>query len=302
MQHNVRYVAFALMTSLATQVITAPTPAAAQTQLVEMWLHGKSAHTQASYRLAAARFLAIAGKPLHLVTLAEVQGFATHLAECGLSANTQRTTLSAVKSLLTFGNKIGVLSTNVGTPVSTPKAKDTLTERILTELEVQAMIALETNPRNRAMLRLLYGVGLRVSELCGLKWRDLTARGDTGQATVFGKGSKTRVVLLPASIWQELTALKGNAAAESPVFQSRNSGGHLSRSQVKRIVEAAAKRAGIDAKVSPHWLRHAHASHSLDRGAPIHLVQQTLGHSSVATTSRYLHARPQDSSARFLAL
>lgn len=143
---------------------------------------------------------------------------------------------------------------------------------------------------------------MRVSELCALKWRDLTRRGDTGQATVFGKGGKTRVVLLPATIWQELKALRGNALVNAPVFSSRKQGGHLTRSQVMRIVQAAAKRAGIDAKVSPHWLRHAHASHSLDRGAPIHLVQQTLGHSSVATTSRYLHARPQDTSARFLPL
>jgi len=180
--------------------------------------------------------------------------------------------------------------------------QDTLTERILTESEVQVMIALETNPRNRAMLRLLYGVGLRVSELCALTWRDLTGRGDFGQATVFGKGSKTRFVLLPATIWQELMSIRGAAGSDAPVFPSRKQGGHLTRSQVMRIVRAAAQRAGIDAKVSPHWLRHAHASHSLDRGAPIHLVQQTLGHASVATTSRYLHARPQDSSARFLTL
>jgi integrase/recombinase XerD len=69
-----------------------------------------------------------------------------------------------------------------------------------------------------------------------------------------------------------------------------------------RIVRSAARRVGIEANVSPHWLRHAHASHSLDRGAPIHLVQATLGHASVATTGRYLHARPQDSSARYLDL
>lgn len=277
-------------------------PASAQAQLIEMWLHGKSPPTQESYRLSANRFLAFVGKPLHLVSLAEVQAFATHLKESGLSASTQRTIISAIKSLLSFGNKIGVLSANVGAPVSPPKAKDTLTERILSESEVQVMIALETNPRNRAMLRLLYGVGLRVSELCGLTWRDLTERGDTGQATVFGKGSKTRVVLLPAVIWQELKALRGLAGADDPVFQSRKKSGHLTRSQVMRIVRAQALRAGIDAPVSPHWLRHAHASHSLDRGAPIHLVQQTLGHASVATTSRYLHARPQDSSARFLSL
>ena len=68
-----------------------------------------------------------------------------------------------------------------------------------------------------------------------------------------------------------------------------------------RVVKAA-KRAGLSAEVSAHWLRHAHASHSLDRGAPIHLVQQTLGHASVATTGRYLHARPTDSSARYLGV
>lgn len=301
MQQLTVLVAFTLNTD-APSPSTELKPASAQTRLIEMWLHGKSSLTQESYRLSANRFLKFVGKPLHLVSLAEVQAFATHLAESGLSASTQRTIISAIKSLLSFGNTIGVLSANVGAPVNLPKAKDTLTERILSESEVQVMIALETNPRNRAMLRLLYGVGLRVSELCALKERDLTKRGDTGQATVFGKGSKTRVVLLPAIIWQELKALHGDANADAPVFRSRKKAGHLSRSQVKRIVEAAAKRAGIDANVSPHWLRHAHASHSLDRGAPIHLVQQTLGHASVATTSRYLHARPQDSSARFLSL
>ena len=64
----------------------------------------------------------------------------------------------------------------------------------------------------------------------------------------------------------------------------------------------AAQRSGIAAAVSPHWLRHAHASHAFDRGAPIHLVQATLAHASVATTEKYLHARPTDSSARYLAV
>ena len=65
---------------------------------------------------------------------------------------------------------------------------------------------------------------------------------------------------------------------------------------------AVAVRANISAEASAHWLRHAHASHSLERGAPIHLVQATLGHASVATTGRYLHARPSDSSARYLGI
>ncbi len=85
------------------------------------------------------------------------------------------------------------------------------------------------------------------------------------------------------------------------MFVSRT-GGPLSRTQVFRIVRAAAKRVGIDKDVSPHWLRHARASHALDRDAAVHLVQATLGHSSVATTGRYLHDRPTESSSKYLAV
>ena len=76
----------------------------------------------------------------------------------------------------------------------------------------------------------------------------------------------------------------------------------MTDSGIWRIVKAAAQRAGIEGPVSPHWLRHAHASHALDRGAPIHLVQATLGHASITTTGRYLHARPKESSSKFLPL
>jgi len=141
---------------------------------------------------------------------------------------------------------------------------------------------------------------LRVSELAALRWRDLQPRDDAGQVTIFGKGGKTRVVLLAASVWQELEGL-GRGPGEAPVFRSRR-GGHLDPSAVERIVQKAATRTGIVGKVSPHWLRHAHATHALERQCPIHLVQATLGHASVATTGRYLHARPTDSSARYLAV
>jgi integrase/recombinase XerD len=84
------------------------------------------------------------------------------------------------------------------------------------------------------------------------------------------------------------------------VFAARTRSGFLTTRQVRRLVYAAAAAAGLDERPSPHWLRHAHATHALERGAAIHLVQATLGYSSVATTSRYLHARPTDSSARYL--
>ncbi len=104
------------------------------------------------------------------------------------------------------------------------------------------------------------------------------------------------------STWEALRTIRGEAGPDDAVFRSSRGGGPLDARQARRIVAAAARRAGVDAQVSPHWLRHAHASHALDRGAAIHLVQATLGHSSVATTGRYLHARPTESSSKYLAI
>jgi site-specific recombinase XerD len=140
---------------------------------------------------------------------------------------------------------------------------------------------------------------VRVSELAQLKWCDLMPRAVGGQITVFGKGGKTRAILLKPKTWDLLLTLRGEARAADPVFRSQK-GGHLDVSQIRRVVYAAAERAGLAKKVSPHWLRHAHASHALDRSAPIHLVQATLGHASVSTTGRYLHARPAESSSLYL--
>jgi integrase/recombinase XerD len=136
-----------------------------------------------------------------------------------------------------------------------------------------------------------------------LAWRDLQPSGDGGQITVLGKGSITRSIQLPDSVWQLVTGLQTkDMAPHDPVFRSRKGTKFLQPVAVLRIVRTAAARAGIKVPVSPHWLRHAHASHALDRGAPIHLVQATLGHASITTTGRYLHARPKESSSRYLPL
>ena len=164
------------------------------------------------------------------------------------------------------------------------------------------MLALEPSRRNQVLLRLLYIAGLRVSEIAALTWRDLQPRTDGGQVTVFGKGSKTRTVLLPSAIWRELLRFRQSPALDEPVFPSRRGGGHLHPSTIERVVTKAAQRAGVNGKVSLRWLGHSHATHALKRGAPIHLVQATLGHASVATTGRYLHARPTDSSSKYLSV
>ncbi|NER93997.1 MAG: tyrosine-type recombinase/integrase [Symploca sp. SIO1B1] len=268
-----------------------------------MWLHGKPDNTIRKYTIWVERFLeSVDYKPLHLVTLEELQHWQSSLER--YSPNTQRNALASIKSLFTFGHELGVLPFNVARIVKPPKAKDTLGERILTEVQVQKMIAMEPNPRNEAILRLLYYGCLRVSELVYLTWNDLSERGDEVIITIFGKGGITRVMELPAPVWKLLCQLRQGAAGDAPVFRSRKHShdGRLDPSRVNRIVRDAAVRAGIGKNVSPHWFRHSHASHSLDRGCPPHLVRDGLGHKSLSTTSRYLKARPKDSSSRYLPL
>ena len=110
----------------------------------------------------------------------------------------------------------------------------------------------------------------------------------------------TVATCLSSAVSEQLLGLREDASDDAPVFTSRK-GGSLDTRQVHRIVRAAGERVGVEG-VSPHRLRHAHASHALERGAPIHLVQATLGHASVATTGVYLHARPTESSGRYLAV
>jgi integrase/recombinase XerD len=290
---------------------------------VDLWLGTKvSSHTRRAYRSEIARFRQRAGKPLAAVTMADLQAYSEELGQGSLKPATWNRALTAIKSLLSFGQETGYLPFNVGVAVKLRPNPDGLAQRILEESEVARLIDRAAPGRDQVLLRLLYMSGVRVSELAQLKWRDLTSRRraaptvgalpavgasptvgallvDSGQMTVFGKGGKTRTILLKPRIWNALLPLRGDAGPLDPVFRSRK-GGHLDPSQIRRIVYAAAERAGLPRRVSPHWLRHAHASHALDRSAPIHLVQATLGHASVSTTGRYLHARPAESSSLYL--
>ena len=150
---------------------------------------------------------------------------------------------------------------------------------------------------------LVEALGCSLAQPQAVMWHRVVPRdGGLGQVTVLGKGSKTRSILLPATVYAALSRLRPPAADnDAPVFRSRL-GRAMSTGQMLRVVKTAASRAGISRRVVMHTLRHCHCSHALDRGAPISLVSASAGHASVATTGRYLHARPNDSSGRFLAL
>lgn len=294
-----------------------PRQASNDAELVGLWLAGRPEGTKRMYRDAVGRFFAaIGGTPLQAVHIGDVQGWASMLEGEGKAPSTRARMLASVKSLFTFAHRIGYVNFDVAAAVRLPKIKDDLAARILTETQVYRMIDREPSPRNRAMLTLMYSSAARVSEISGLRWSDCTERPDlltkgfAGQVTLFGKGGKTRAVQIATEIWAELVEFRPvDAAPTDPVFPSaggtrkgerRQGGGPIDAAQVYRIVRDAAARADIRGKVGPHHLRHSHASHSLENGAPIALVQATLGHTNLATTGRYTHARPSDSSSRFL--
>src|SRR5690349_20161052 len=176
--------------------------ASSDDQLIALWLHGRSPHTQRAYRADVARLRIGVMKPLASMTVADLQQFANSLDN--LASASRYRTLSAVKSLLTFGHRIGYLPFDVGRVLRLPGVRNRLAERILPEADVHRMMSLEPNERNRTLLTLLYASAARVSELCGLCWRDVQANGESGQITVWGKGQKTRAIQLPVSVWKLL--------------------------------------------------------------------------------------------------
>ena len=272
-------------------------------RLIDLWLHGRPSTTQRSYRSEIDRFLARQGKPLHQATLGDLQAYADSLNAAGLKPATRRRVLAATKSLFAFGHRLGYLPYDTARPLRLPPLRDTLAERVIDESSLLRMIDLEPSPRNAALIALMYGAGLRVSEAVAVRWRDLQARSNgQGQVTVFGKGGKTRTILLPAGVFARAMSLHDGADDNGFVFASRKGAGQMNTSHVLKITKRAARRAGIGRGVRNHDLRHSHATHSLEHGAPISLVSRTLGHASIATTGRYLHARPGDSSSSYLPL
>lgn len=279
--------------------------------LVGLWLKSRrkrSVNTQDAYFRDAERFRSFVGKSLARVTVTDAQDYANHLetalAEDGtlaFKASSRHRYLSAVSSLYAFGMQIGYLQFNPLSVIALPESKDDLASRIVPEEDLLKMIELEPDARNKILLRVFYVTGGRVSEIVGLTWKDVQPNKNGGQLTLFGKGKKTRNVVIPKSLHNDLLELRMRAGLETPVFLSRK-GVKLSRVQMWRIVKAAAIRAGIAETFSPHRIRHAHVSHALDRGAPVHLVQETVGHADLRTTSRYAKAKPDQSSGDYLAV
>ena len=273
------------------------TRATSDRELVYVWLGDKSRTTRVSYSSIVTGFFDFINKPLSSVVIEDLQLWQRRL-ELTDRPTTVANKIRAIKSLFSYAVKIGYLDVNIGSYIKCPRVKEKLAERILPEEDCLKLIKAAQTERDRALLCLMYACGLRVSEVCSLTWDDLQPAEDGGKCSVFGKGSKTRVVLVPGAVWQLLMELPRISDA---VFVSRT-GRALERTMVYRIVKQCAKRAGVSEKASCHWLRHSHASHAIESGCNLRLLQQSLGHSKLETTERYLHINPDSGSSQFINL
>lgn len=275
------------------------------TRLVEQFLRhtalerGRSAHTVAAYRRDLDRWSATIGqRDVNSVTAADVNNHLTSLRSAGLAASSVTRALSAIRNFHRYLVAEGLASTDPTGSVVTPGRALRLPKALSVE-QVTALIDATptdspTGLRDRAILELLYATGARVSEIVDLVVDDVFAGEVFDVITVTGKGNKQRIVpvgrfaraALDAYLVRGRPALSTKGRGTPSLFLGAR-GGAMSRQNVFLTIRAAAERANISVVISPHTLRHSCATHLLRGGADIRVVQELLGHASVATTQIY---------------
>ena len=215
----------------------------------------------------------------------------------GLAPTSLRRRAASIRGFYRFAYGDGLIGRDVAAHLDLPRQPRLLPET-LTVAEVDALLEAAPDLRGRALLELLYAAGLRVSEALGLDLEDLSVEG--GFVRVIGKGDKERLVPVGdiALDWLGRWMTEGRPALLAlahvapvrggPLFLG-DRGGRLARQQAFAIVKTAARVAGLPDAISPHTLRHSFATHLLEGGADLRIVQELLGHASISTTQLYTH-------------
>ncbi|MEI7843558.1 MAG: site-specific tyrosine recombinase XerD [Gallionellaceae bacterium] len=267
-----------------------------------IWLEdGLSRNTLESYRRDLQKFadwLQQRGVSILEVTQADIQGFLAHLfTQQKAKASSTGRAISSLKRLFRYLLRQNKISVDPTLQIASPKLPRSL-PKSLSEADVESLLnAPETETplgmRDRTMLEVLYATGLRVSELVNLTVAQISL--DMGVVRVMGKGSKERLVPLgeEALDWlqkylKEMRPLLLSGKLSDAMFVTQR-GGPMTRQMFWYLIKRHAKQGGLDKPLSPHTLRHAFATHLLNHGADLRVVQLLLGHSDISTTQIYTH-------------
>ncbi|MDR1790729.1 MAG: site-specific tyrosine recombinase XerD [Propionibacteriaceae bacterium] len=263
---------------------------------------GSSANTVAAYRRDLQRYLEFLGglgrATIGEVTEGDVDAFAIWLTSKSMASSSVARALIAVRGLHRFALVERLVDVDVTATVKPPKLGRSL-PHALDFSQVQALLEAPdvdtvAGLRDRALLELLYGTGARVSEALALDLDDVSAALGADSLRLFGKGAKERMVPLGSYAKAAIEAWLVRGRPEwikkgrgTPALFVNSLGRRLSRQSAWAILRAAAEKAHLGVEISPHTLRHSFATHLLDGGADVRVVQELLGHASVTTTQIY---------------
>ncbi|MBM3233619.1 integrase [Candidatus Pacearchaeota archaeon] len=243
---------------------------------IELKLKGFSQLTIKNYTFFVEKFLASSGKKVEEMTEDDVKSYLASLFD-SKSKSTISLAASSIKFFFSILNK-------PMSKISLPK-KDKKLPAVLSREEVKKLLDTAETNKSRLMLSLLYSSGLRVSELVNLKKADLNLQDKTGWVRK-GKGSKDRIFMLSESLCRELQEYCEKNPEAVYLFSKAKP---LTTRNIQKIIQLTTKKSGIDKKVTPHTLRHSFATHLLESGVDIRIIQELLGHSSLNTTQLYTH-------------
>lgn len=260
-------------------------------EVISLWLTDKSKTTRITYTSTVNQFLEFVNRPLPQLTLADINLWVQRL-NLTYKDYTVNNKIITLKSLLTFCYKVGYLDSDLGIILKAKCLDTSVNSKCLSASEVRQLIKGTTNIRDGVLLIIIFSLGLRVSEAVQLKWTDFK----NNKVTIRGKGNKTRVLTVPPDVPLLLESLPHDYEyVFTNIYHNP-----LSRSAVFSIVKVAAKNAGLDEHISPHWLRHSHATLALKNGCDIYLLKESLGHRKITTTEKYLKNNPNTSSSDFI--
>lgn len=243
----------------------------------ELKMRGYSNQTIKAYKLYNQRFLDFCQKSLSKIQASDLKAFLANMISDKESAP-RSVNLARAAIFFYFNDVLG----KDFPKIKTPKIKASL-PIVLTKAEVSKLIENAGSEKSKMMIQLLYSSGVRVSELVKLKWVDLEL--DDKIAWVrSGKGQKDRMIILSETLVKSFKQIVNHSEY---LFQGRN--GPLTTKNIQKIVKLAAKKAELKKKVTPHTLRHSFATHLLEAGSDIRLIQELLGHSNLQTTQIYTH-------------
>lgn len=248
---------------------------------------GGSERTARAYRYDLEMFFRFVGRGPGDVGMADVRRFLAHLKQVrGYSAAGIRRKLACLRSFFRFLMREGLADSDPTAGLATPRLGKRL-PKVVSPEDVRRLVEAADSLRTRALLLVLYSTGARVSEVCAMNIEDVDFR--EGTVRVRGKGDRERMVLLTRPALEAIVDyLAAERRSRGPLFVNRR-GGRLSPITVQRSVRQAAKAAGLAKRVTPHTLRHSFATHMLERGADVRVIQELLGHASLSTTQIYTH-------------